>query len=179
MLVNILFWVSIIAGGLLVLLMLLSLIGGLDLDLDIETGSPDVETDSGGIGLLKGFLTFVSVSSWVVKILIAADKHPGIALGIGIFAGLVAFLLLNYLFKLLLKNESNVNWKVEDALFQKGEVYLKIPADKSKNGIIQVTINGALRELKAHSATGKEIKTGESIRVVEVDGDFVKVTQDI
>jgi len=72
--ITILTWVSIVAGGILILLMLLSLIGGLDLDLDL--GSPDVDTDAGGIGLIKGILTFTSVSSWVIKVLLVSNKSP-------------------------------------------------------------------------------------------------------
>ncbi len=179
MITTILFWVSVIAGGILILLMLLSLIGGIDIDTDLELGSTDVETDSGGIGLFKGFLTFISVSSWVIKILLASNKHPGIAVGIGVLTGVLAFLLLNYLFRLLLKNESNVNWQISDSLFQKGEVYLRIPADQKNNGIIHVKIKGAMREIKARSAEKIEIKTGDPIRVVEVDEDYVLVKKEI
>ena len=67
-------WVSIITGGILILLMLISLISGLDLDmdLDLEMGSTDIETDAGGIGVIKGLLVFVSVTSWVIKIFLAS-----------------------------------------------------------------------------------------------------------
>jgi len=170
--ITILTWVSIIAGGILILLMLLSLIGGLDLDLDIGS-STDVDTDSGGIGLIKGFLTFISVSSWIIKILLAANKHIGMALGIGVICGIIALMILNYIFRLLLKNESNVNWKMEDAMFQNGEVYLKIPPNGS--GIVNVTINGVPREMKALSLDNKEIKTGSAITVIDIEGEFVKV----
>ena len=173
--IDILFWVSIFSGGLLILLMLLSLIGGLDLDVDVELGSPDVETDAGGLGLIKGFLTFISTSSWVIKILIVTKQNIWLAVAIGIAVGIVCFLLLNYLFKLLLKNESNVNWNMEDALFQKGKVYLKIPGSQEKSGIVQVEINSAMREIKAKSKDQTEIKTGESIRVVDIKGEYVIV----
>lgn len=170
--ITILTWVSIIAGGILILLMLLSLIGGLDLDIDVGT-STDIDTDSGGLGLIKGFLTFISVSSWIIKILLAANKHIGMALGIGVICGIVALMILNYIFRLLLKNESNVNWKIEDAIFQNGEVYLKIPPEGS--GIVNVNINGVHRELKALSFNNIELKTGSAVTVIDVEGEFVRV----
>ncbi len=170
--IEILTWTSIIAGGILILLLLLSIIGGLDLDLDV--GSTDVETDSGGLGVLKAILTFVSVSSWIIKVLLAAEKHMGVALGIGIFCGILAILALNYLLRFLMKGESNVNWEITDALYQNGEVYLKIPATNG-NGIVNVKVNGVVRELKAISAEKTEISTGQSIVVVDVDGEYVKV----
>lgn len=174
--ITILTWVSIIAGGILILMMLLSIIGGLDLDLDVDIGSTDVETDAGGLGVIKGFLTFVSVSSWIIKVLLAFDKHPGMAIGIGVFSGILAVVLLSYLFKLLLSNELNVNWKMEDALFQSGEVYLRIPAENG-NGIVNINIKGAKRELKAKSIDKLNIKTGASVQVVDIDGEYVIVKE--
>jgi len=170
--IYILTWVAIITGGLLILLMLLSLIGGLELD--VEIGSTDVETDAGGIGLIKGFLTFLSIGSWVMKVTIVTSDSPIIALFVGLVSGVLAFFVLNYLFKLLLKNESNVNWNMDDALFQVGEVYLKIPAKKG-NGIITVDINGTPRELKAKAEKNKEIPTGAKIMVVRIEGEYALV----
>jgi len=171
--ITILTYISLIAGGILILLMLLSLLGGLDLDLDIGS-STDVDTDAGGVGLIKGALTFISVSSWIIKVLLASNKHIGVALGIGILAGLAAIIFLSYIFKLLLKNDSNVNWKIEDAMFESGEVYLKIPSGGG-SGIVNVNINGVQREIKALSNDNQEIKTGTPIKVLEIDGEYVKV----
>jgi len=103
--IEILFWVSIFAGGLLILLLLLSILGGLEFDADIGS---DVDSDGGGIGLLKGILTFVSTSSWMIKIMLLANKNPWIAIATGIAVGVVCFFILNLLFKFLLKAQSNV-----------------------------------------------------------------------
>lgn len=177
--IEILTWVSIIAGGILILMLLLSLIGGLDIDLDADVGSADVDSSSGGgLGLIKGVLTFISVTSWVIKILLATQKHLGIAIGIGILTGLAALFLLNYLVRTLLKNDSNVNYSLEDALYQTGTVYLKIPGG-SNTGIVHVNVKGAKREMKARSFDGNEIQTGSSIDVMDIDGEYavVRLTQ--
>ena len=173
--IEILTWVSIFAGGTLMLLMLLSTLGGLDLDIDI--GDSEVNTDSGGIGIFKGILTFVSVGSWVIKVLIASDKHIGIAITVGIVAGLLALILLHYIFKAMIRSDTYINWEMEDALFQKGKVYLKIPAEGG-NGIVNVSIKGVQRELKATSYNNEEITTGSPITVMEIDGEYVKVQLD-
>ncbi len=168
-------WVSIITGGILILLMTISLISGLDLDFDVDLGDTDVETDAGGVGLLKGLLIFTSVTSWVIKIFLASNAHPGFAIAIGIFSGVLAFILLNYLFKLLLRNEENVNWKMSDALNQEGVVYLKIPPTDAGSGLVNVPIKGAMREIKAKSVDDKEIETGATIVVMEIEGDYLLV----
>ncbi len=169
--ITILTWVSIFSGGLLILLFLLSFVGGLDID--TEVGSADFDSDAGGIGIIKGLLTFVSVGSWVMKIMLGSEQNPAIAAGIGVVSGLVAFFILSQLFKLLLRNQENVNWSMEDAMFAKGQVYLRIPA--SGNGIVNIEINGVNREIKAKSKELNEITTGTPITVVDIEGDFVYV----
>lgn len=175
--VEILTWISIITGGVLILMMLMSIIGGLDFDLDLDVGSSDIETDAGGIGIIKGLLTFISVCTWMIKVLIVGGQNFYLATAIGIACGMLAVGILAYVFKLLLKGQENVNWEIKDALFKTGEVYLKIPAGNG-TGLIQVNINGANRELKANSIDNKEIATGEKIVVMEVDGDIAKVQKE-
>tara|TARA_B100000497_G_C7674751_1_gene407523 strand:+ start:1592 stop:2122 length:531 start_codon:yes stop_codon:yes gene_type:complete len=171
--ITILTWISITTGGILILMMLMSLIGGLDLDFDV--GSADTDTDSsGGLGAIKGALTFVSVSSWVVKILLTTNNHMGFAIFVGTICGVLAIMLLNYILKLLLKNEENVNWSMNDALFKTGSVYLKIPSGKG-SGIVHIDVNGAMRELKAKSNLKKDIATGADVRVTEIEGEYVYV----
>ncbi len=173
--IEILTWISIGAGALLIILLILSIVGGFDLDLDIGETHVDTDTGGGGLGVLKGGLTFIAVASWVVKLVMATDMHPGIAVGTGVLSGLLAFWLLNQLLRLLLRNEENVNWSISDALFQNGRVYLRIPA--SGTGIVQVLVNGTPRELKAKSLAEQEIATGSQIHVVDVEGEVVVVEE--
>ena len=173
--ITVLTWISIISGGLLILLLLLSLFSGLDFDFDVE--SPEMDSDAGGLGIFKGMLTFVSVSSWVIKVLLVTDKHPIIAISIGILLGLLALALLSYLIRILLRNDKNVNWDIEDALFAFGTVYLKIPGEDGI-GLVNVDVKGATREMKAKSHDGQEIPTGDAIQVIRVDGDIVIVQKE-
>ena len=173
--IAILTWISIIAGGVLIVLLLLSIIGGLDLDLDV--GDTEVDADGGGLGLVKGFLTFISVASWVIKVMLTMQQSTGLALVIGIISGAVAFLLLNYLLRLLIRNEENVNWSYEDAMMQRGEVYLKIPG-QMETGLVNIEIKGVMRELKARAVDKAEIPTGSPVIVVDLDGDIVVVQKE-
>lgn len=175
--ITILTWVSIIAGGLLIILLLLSMLGGLDLDAELEVGGTDTDTDTGGLGILKSILTFVSVSSWVIKVLLAGNQSPILAVGIGFIVGSLAILLLSLLIKSILRNDENVNWELQDALFKTGEVYLRIPGSQTP-GIVHVKINGAMREIKAVSRDNEEIATGEQVRILAVEDRRVIVEKD-
>jgi len=99
--IEILTYLSIITGGILIFLMLLSIIGGLDLDFDLDSGDGDVDS-SGGLGVVKGALTFISVSSWIIKVILATKAYPLIAIVAGLVGGYIAVIILNKIFKLLL-----------------------------------------------------------------------------
>jgi len=170
--IELLTWISLISGGVLILLLLLSLLGGLELDFDLGS---ETDVDSGDLGIIKGLLTFLSIGCWVVKLVLAVDQNPIFALAIGIVAGLVAVYLLNLMLRLLLRNQSEVNWKSEDAIYKEAKVYLKIPARKGY-GIIHVNINGAVRELKAKTINKKEIATGEKVLVEDIVDNYAKVS---
>jgi len=170
--ITVLTWISIICGGVLVILLLLSIIGGLDLDLDV---GGDVDVDGGSdVGIIKGILTFISIGSWVVKIVLEFDKNPLYAFTIGIIAGLIAVFILNLMFRFLLNQQENVNWKEEDALFKEAKVYLKIP--ENGFGLVKVHINGVYRELKAISLDKKEIPTGKMVTIQEIEDGLAKVS---
>lgn len=174
-LIPILTWVSVFSGGLLIFLLLFSIVGGMDLDLDVDT-STDAGVDTGGIGFVKGGLTLISVTTWVMKIVLLSQENIGIAIIIGLAVAFVALWILNYIFRFLIRNEENVNWSMEDAIEQLGEVYLRIPP--KGEGIVNVLVNGVNRELKAVSMDKQEIKTGDKVRVVGIDGEFVKVKKE-
>ena len=167
---DILFYTAIISGGILVIMLLLSLLSGLDLDIDIGDGG----LDSGGMGFVKSILTFLSIGAYVVRTILMTESNPIIAFIAGGLSGIVAILILSYFLRLLLRNQENVNWNMEDARFQKGKVYLKIPEDGY--GIVNVLIKGSNRELKAKSTKNTTIETGADIIVDEVMDDTVSVS---
>jgi len=173
--IELLTWISLISGGMLIILLLLSLLGGLDLDFDIDADI-ETDTDTGNIGIVKGLLTFVSIGSWVVKLVLAVDQNPIVAFTGGIVAGLVAVFLLNAVLHFFLSNQVNVNWSHSEALFQEGKVYLKVPAIEGE-GIVQVKIKGALRELKAKTNEDTDIPTGSMVIVEDIIDNIAIVTK--
>ena len=166
-------YISFFTGGLLILLMLLSLLGGLDLDIDF--GDSDIDTDTGGLGLIKSGLTFISVCCWVIRLILMTSDNPIFAIVGGIVGGLIAVAILTWLLNLLLQNQSNVNWTPEDALNKMAKVYLQIPVNGS--GIVQIDIKGATRELKAITKDLNAISTGEMVYVHAVENDIVVVSR--
>ncbi len=173
--IDILMWISIVTGGILVLMLLLSILGGLDLDMDFNFDfNTDTDTDvgHGGLGVFKGALAFVSIATWVAKIVLVSGFDLYLVLLISLSSGALAVLIMGLVLRMLLKIETNTNWHPEDAAYKMGKVYLKIP--QNGFGIIHVKINGANRELKA-TTDEKDIKTGETIIIEEYKNGIAKV----
>jgi hypothetical protein len=168
--VNILAYISIISGGLLLILMLLSLLGGLDLDFDFG----DSEIDAGGLGVVKSVLTFVSVAAWVGKIVIVSTQNTVAAIGAALLAGIVSVLILTVLLRLLLKNQKFIYWSADMAVGKSGRAYLRIPADGS--GIVHVMIDESKRELKAKTS-GKDIPTGAEVFIEDYRDGYLIVSE--
>ncbi len=168
--ITILFYISMISGGILVAMLLLSLISGLDIDIDFGDG------DDGG-GIIKPTLIFFSIGAYIVRGFLMAESNPIIALIAGIASGALAVFILSLLLKWILSQQENVNWSINDALYQKGKTYLKVP--KNGSGIIQIDINGVTRELKAKTNDKTDIPTGALVQVEKIDGDIAIVTAKI
>jgi len=162
-----LLYISLITGGLLVIMLLLSLVSGLDLDFDIGDGE-----DGGGI--VKPTLVFFSIGSYIVRGFLMAESNPIIALIAGLISGAIAVFILSVVLKWILSQQENVNWSPEDALYLIGKTYLKIPTDGT--GLIHVEVNGVTREFKAKTLDKFDIPTGSKIQVEKIDGQEVIVT---
>lgn len=166
---EILNYIAFFTGGLLVLLLLLSLVGGLDLDLDVDF-------DAGGLGVVKTVLTFVSIGSWTTKAFLATQQNPVLAFVVGAVAGAVAVFIVSQFLRFLLRQQSNVNYSPAEALAERGKVYVPIPA--GGEGVVNVRIRGTKREMKARSSDGTAIKTGTPVIVEDVDSSILVVRRE-
>ncbi len=172
LLIQISYYVAIFSGGLLTLLLLLSLIGGIDMEMDIDVGNIDI--DAGGLGIVKSILTFLTFFSWVAYILLNAAVNPILTLLVSIGVGIGTVLILAWVLRFFLRMQSNVNWEFHEAEGKTGKVYLKIP--EKGTGIVNIEINGVNRELKAVSLDEVEIPSGSEILVHQVAEEIAKVT---
>ena len=170
---DILFWVSVFTGGLMFVMLLLSVIGGLDFDLDLDVGG-DTETEGGGgLGVLKSILTFVSVSSWVMRIMLIYEQSSTVSITVGVVVGVVIVYLLSKLLVFLMSQTEFNSYDIEDSIERTGKVYLKLPVDG--HGIVQVVINDGVKDFKGKSYNNKEIPTGTEVIIVDVLDNYVIV----
>jgi len=156
-------------GGMLLILLLVSLFGG-EADLDFET---EIDLDGGdgqgsfSVKTILSFLTFFGFGGWGALSLGApAWLVVLIALGVGYSCMSLLALLLVYLMRLGYDGGRDV----QTVLQQRGEVYLKVPSKRQGNGLIHVKMGSRLVELEAVT-NGAEIESGKLARVVEILGE--------
>lgn len=178
-LLNIMFWIGTLAGGLLILLLLLSIFSGMDLggDVDVDTGGDmdgHGDADQGGLGIFKTILTFISVCAFTARaILMNTSWSWALVILTAVIAGAVAVLLLTWFFRWLLRNQEEGNWHMWETEGKIGTVYVPIPAEGK--GRIKVVINNTNREVAAKSKDGRVMSTHDKVLVVEAKDDFVFV----
>ncbi|MFK8103222.1 MAG: hypothetical protein AB8G15_11880 [Saprospiraceae bacterium] len=170
------FWgISIVFSVLFIIQFVLSLIG-LDFDGDVDL---DVDTDMDGeynldpsFSLLsvRGIIAFFTFFGWTGVLVLNAGGSTLMALLSASFAGFLAMFIVGYMIYMFSKLSQPGNIDVSRALFEVGEVYLTVPANKNGHGKIHLKIQGVFKEMDAVT-DGDVLPTGSSVRIVEVLND--------
>lgn len=133
---------------------------------DLDT---DVDTDLGSVVSFKGFTHFCIGMGWYMYISQGTDIT---SYGIGIFIGLVFVFVLWYLYKKAYQlQKENKPEKPEALLGRECEIY-------SRNGnryVVQIAINGALREMDVRSLENKEYRTGDKTVICKVESGIMYI----
>jgi membrane protein implicated in regulation of membrane protease activity len=169
-----------IGGGLFIIRFVLQFFGGgsADSDTDLQVGHADVDHVDADISFkllsLQGLTAFFMMFGLVGFAMLRESRTGGgIALVSALAAGLGTVWLIGKIFSSVKKLQSSGTIDNAGAIGEQGTVYLTIRAKGS--GKVQVAMKGRIREFEAVAMNGEEIKTGERIRVKEVNGSVVVV----
>ena len=156
--------------------------GATDFDVDVDTSmdGSDLSNIDGGANLytFRNFVNFFLGFGWTAIILEPSVKSTALLVIIAVLVGIALVALVMYMFKWLYSMQQSGNINVyKAAVGCQGKCYLRIPAERSGEGKVQITIQGAVREYNAVT-DGDEIKTGTSVKVVEaVDANTLLVEE--
>ena len=150
--------------------LVLTFLGGDTDHIDMQADH-DVSIDSDhGIGFqflsIKNLIGFFSIMGWTGIAMLSGGKSLGITVLISVFAGLLMMIIMAamvyYMGKL---TEQNV-LDLKNAIGKIGTVYLRIPAQRSGMGKVQINVQG-FQTLNAITDDKAEIKTGAVVEVVD------------
>ena len=167
---HLVYLISAIVGGALLLLQIVLSLFGADHDVDaghLDVGHLEVEHDgSGGAGGLSfravvAFLAFFGITGLAC---LHAGLTGGVTLLIAFAAGSLSFWLTGLALVQFARLRSSGTVDVKNAVGVEGKVYLTIPSAKSGEGAVTIPIQGRTMQYRAITS-GSELKTGALCRV--------------
>lgn len=169
-------WGVTLAASLIFLIQSIMTFIGADADssFDVADGSADdlSSLDPAGSGAnlytFRNLVNFLLGFGWSAILLQGSVRSTGLLLVISVVVGVGLVVAVMYIFKFLggMQQSGNIN-VFKTAVGCQGTAYLAIPAERSGEGKIQITINNSVREYNAVTDGGR-IPTGTPVTVVEV-----------
>lgn len=164
-----LFWGIAVFFSLLFLLQYIGALLGVALDTDSEVhADSDAAVDPGFTWLsLRSVVAFFTFFGWSGVVLLSRGTPLWWTVVVSFFCGMLAMAVVVYLLYVFARQTQEGNYRLSDALYQTGEVYLPVPPARSGTGKIHIRIGQALRELNVRT-DGPALPTGSRARVLEV-----------
>ena len=174
------YWVvAIVASVILIILLLLTFIGG---ELDDIDGDVDAEID-GDTGIefqflsFKNLVGFFTIFGWSGIACLDSGLSNAVTVIISVVCGLLMMFAMASLFYYLGKLQSSGTLRLKNALHQIGEVYLTIGANRSRIGKVSINVQGTLRELEALTDENIELKQSDVVIVKEVTANGILIVE--
>ena len=143
---------------------------GLDADTDDGAGFDDVELDGvSGYFTFRNFINFMLGYGWGGVVLCESINSMVWLQLASIAVGLCFVLLFAFIIRQVMKLSTDKTFRMEEAVGQIADTYLRIPANKEGVGKVMVSVRGSMHELEAMTE-GEAIPTGAKVRVTKVIG---------
>ncbi|MUH36530.1 hypothetical protein D9O36_11820 [Zobellia amurskyensis] len=176
------YWVTaVVASIFLIILLLLTFIGG---EIDDIDGDVDAEIDADtGIDFqflsFKNLVGFFTIFGWSGIACLDAGMSTAVTVLISVMCGLLMMFAMASLFYYLGKLQSSGTLKLKNALNQIGEVYLTIGANRASIGKVSINVQGTLRELEALTNADIDLVQGNVVIVKEVTANGILIVEPI
>ena len=157
------FWVCAIGGSaIFIVQMVLTMMGMDSTDIDVDYDGPDTMDLGGSISLfsIKNFVNFIVGFGWAGVCLADVIGNKVILSLVAMLVGIGFVAMFFYIRKQTRKLEHNGAFQIEDCVGKTVNVYLRIPAQKSGTGKVQVSLNGSVHEIDAMTE-GYELSSGQ------------------
>lgn len=144
--------------------------GDIDADFDADTdANADSLDDAGAMHLIsiRNIFYFLLGFGWTGVSFWNVIDNPAILGLVAFIGGCVFVAIFIFIFRQMMKLQSNGAFNINDAVGRVCDVYLRIPANHQGQGKVQISLNGSVQELDARTA-GEQIPSGKKVRVLQV-----------
>lgn len=150
-------------------------------DVDTSFDGSDLSNIEGGSNLytFRNFVNFFLGFGWTAVLLHDKIASPVLLYLLAAVVGVALVAAVMWLFKWLAGMQQSGNIDLyKSAVGCSGSVYLTIPAARSGEGKVQITINGSVREYNAVT-DGDAIKNGTPVKVSEVIDNHTLLVEEL
>ena len=170
---KILWCIAIASSFIFIIETVLTFIGAdVEMDMDTDFDMPDggFEGDpSMNLYTFRNLVNFLLGMSWTAILLQEQIASKALLMVIAFAVGALLVFAVMMMFKGLSKMQQSGNIDLyKSAVGCNGKVYLTVPAERKGSGKVQISINDSIREYDALTDSEDDLKTGTSIKVVEV-----------
>jgi len=153
-----------IIAGLFLLIQLLLLTFGADLDADT-----DIDAVDGDFGFLsiRSLTAFFFGFGWAGVAAKEAERSTTSSILIGLGVGIALFILVGLLWRQFAKLGESGSIDYGHAIGQTGSVYLAIPGGRERPGKVEVMVQGRLSVVDAYTEAEEEISSKTRVRIVD------------
>lgn len=171
------FWtIALVTSLIFFIQMILTFIGMGDSDVDV---SFDADTDFSGGGdtldvggalqifSFRNFINFMLGLGWGGVCLWDTISNKLVLTVVAIVIGIIFVICFLFIYKSMMKLQSNGAYRIQDCVGEVVDVYLRIPAERQGVGKVQVSFGGSVQELTAMT-DGEAIPSGAKVRVISL-----------
>lgn len=125
---------------------------------------------------LRNFIIFFTGFGWAGIFAVHAGYNQFVTVLFAFIVGLILMFAVSMMFFLMTKLTQSGNITLANAINASGRVYLPIPGKRSGMGQVQITVQGAVREVEA--VTDEDtLPTGTPVTVTEVVNNEILVVK--
>jgi len=128
---------------------------------------------------VRGVMAFLMIGGWVGFLMLRALIHPVVSTVCAIISGFISLYFMARIMQILMNMQEDGTVKINNALGQIGQVYIRIPAEEKGMGKVNVTVQEKLCEFDAVTEKSEMIKTGAMVYVTDVRAGNVLVVEKV
>lgn len=144
--------------------------GDVDVDFDADTDADADSLDNAGamhLVSIRNVFYFLLGFGWAGVSFWNAIPNAFLLGLVSALVGCLFVAIFIFLFRQMMKLQSNGAFDINDAVGKVCDVYLRIPGQNQGLGKVQISFNGSVQELNARTL-GEQIPSGAKVRVLRV-----------
>ena len=127
---------------------------------------------------LQGIITFLMVTGWSAIASISAGAKPSLSIIVGVVLGVVAMYAVAKLIHASRRLTENGTLDVRNAIGANAKVYIPIPEQGHGEGEVTLYVQGRYAECDAVTTEPELLRTGTTVRIVDVRNGVLVVERD-